>query len=241
MQPIRQTTDQQYDPLFASGTRPAATTAVPDRPASIQTHHATMGWQVLAGQILPQLIASKLVEGINAVRKNRAGEWVTSDLGIELERLGRAIIPHDVLPPEEAAAGRKSVWYTPQGRPGLRLHYCERAIVGSKDTVCDETRWHRYLGWLVESGTIQPPSLHALELLLQRLRDQHDQVARKAADVPSYREASERLASDIAAVQTAIEAARATAETVAEADDGPAVDDLGVPVDVTPLRKRGRA
>lgn len=232
-----------YHPEIASMAKPAARPLVETRALSFLAAHPAR-WQVLGEQVVPLLGSVKMIPGLLAVQRTRGGQWALHDLRAELDRLGWTLVPHDAVPPEEAAKGRTSIYYQPEGRPDLKLHYCERATAGSRETRCDEARWLRYLSWLVESGTVAAPSLEQLELLEEKLEERHVDAVDKAQKVPSFRARAETHAKQMEVVRSAIEVARAKAGDVAEVA-APVVDDpadgLFVAAPRGPAKKAGGA
>ena len=213
-----------YHPEIASEMKSAAKPLVDPRPVSVLTHSPGR-WQVLGGRVVPLLGELRLVAGNMGVQRTRTGQWVLHEARAELDRLGRAIVPMDALPPEEVEAGRTSIYYQPEGRPDLKIHYCERTTPGSRETRCDEARWLRYLSWLVDSGTIAAPTIEQLELLGERIDERYVDAVDKAQKVPSFRARAELYARQAAVIKTEIEKAKSKVGDAKEAAPARAEDD----------------
>ncbi len=205
-----------YLPEIASEVKASAKPLVDPRPLAVLTHSPSR-WQVLGERVVPMLGELRLVAGTMGVQRTRAGAWALHDARAELDRLGRVIVPMDALPPEEVAGGRTSIYYQPEGRPDLKLHYCERTTPGSRETRCDEPRWQRYLSWLVDSGTIAPPTIEQMELLAERVDERYTDAVDKAQKVPSFRARAEMYARQAAVIKAEIEKAKAKVGDAKEA------------------------
>lgn len=183
-------------------TRGRMVTRVPGAPAFLFKAHPAR-WTVENGRLVPVLGKLKFLPGVSACDADaRTGKPRIASARVEAEEGGWTIIPADRIPDAHAAPGQaKSYLRSVDGRPDLVISIYDRVYPGSDRIECDLPRWYEFCDYLVDSGTIAPPSSHVLRNMLDRLRAHRDARAAKAVTAPSVKAEVSMIEKNIAVIE----------------------------------------
>lgn len=182
--------------------RGRAVTRVPGSPAFLFKAHPHR-WTVENGRLVPVLGKLKFLPGVAGCDADpRSGKPRIAPARMEAEEGGWTVIPFDRIPDAHAAPGQaKSYLRTVDGRPDLVISIYDRVYPGSDRVECDLPRWYEFCDYLVQTGTIQPPSSHVLRNMLDRLRSHRDARAAKAVTSPGARAEVTAIEQNIAVIE----------------------------------------
>ena len=173
-------------------------------------------WGVQGGKVRPLLGKLKVYPGVHGITLSRAGKLRGVRAAIAAkEARGWTVIPQTAVPPAHHDGGEEvSYLYQPEGRPDVTLDIYTRAFPGSARTQCDFERWHEFLDWLVDSGTIPRCPAYVLERMLEAETKKAERAADLAKTVPSAEVRAKHHDACVAAIRAELDERQAAAKPV---------------------------
>lgn len=176
--------------------KPAALPKLQPSPPFLFKAHP-LRWCVMGGEVIPMLSKLKVIQGINGIIFDRAGNPDFRNVARKAEDDGWVIVPMDIdgSPYAVQVPGLPQCWISKFEAPHAGLDYTTPKV---KEYV-------EFCKSLVDKGVIEPISRPVLEALLDQSRKNYHAIADKAVSVPSLQKQAKDLSDVVAVCEQALE------------------------------------